>query len=309
MRALMDDVGVRRAVRVARGPSGPRRATEFTTRRDGGARRVRRGDERPAGLAARPPRRPRRPLRRRGRRHERPRALPRQPREVRRQRRARLGAVPGRRANGGTAQLRDLTPYLNPGATDLSGPYAHAWSDINDSDCGHQSGDGHIVPLDQPDAGEAVGRTGTAASSTRSATSRPADPPGACDAAHKCSWNFDDQDELADQPRAERRPGLLLRQPLPRSPARRADLLQRRRRQLRQRRPACSSTPTTARRPGVAAGRTTATSTTRTWTRPRTAPPRRWRCSCSSTTERTARSATSTAATTPRSSTTSTRTA
>src|SRR5215210_3257216 len=66
--------------------------------------------------------------------------------------------------NGGTAQIRDLTPYLNPGATDLSGPYAHAWSDLNDNDSGVVSPDGHIAPRDQPDAGEAVTRSGTGGS-------------------------------------------------------------------------------------------------------------------------------------------------
>src|SRR5215210_6433416 len=76
--------------------------------------------------------------------------------------------------NGGTAQIRDLTPYLSPGASDLSGPYAHAWSDIDDDDA--------------PDAGERVLRSGGSfvypfIEFTQSA--------GACGATRKCSWNFD----------------------------------------------------------------------------------------------------------------------
>jgi extracellular elastinolytic metalloproteinase len=90
---------------------------------------------------------------------------------------------------GGTAHTVDLTPYLNAGATDLSGPFAHAWSDLNDNDTATRP-DGHIDPLDAPDLGEAVGHTGTGGSFsfplqafTQSA--------GACDAAHECSWNAD----------------------------------------------------------------------------------------------------------------------
>src|SRR4051794_35905720 len=92
--------------------------------------------------------------------------------------------------NGSTQQTRDLTPYLSSGATDLSGPYAHAWSDVNDNDSSNTDSHGHIVPLDAPDAGEAVARSAggnfvfafTDFTSTNTA--------GACDAAHKCSWNF-----------------------------------------------------------------------------------------------------------------------
>ena len=83
------------------------------------------------------------------------------------------------------------------------------------------------MPVDEPDAGEEVADAAGAASCTPSTSSRPRRTPrGACDAAHKCSWDLDDRGELAGQPRAERRPGLLLRQSLPRPPVRRADLLQ-----------------------------------------------------------------------------------
>ena len=97
MRRLMDDVGVRRAVRVVSGPAGPARRDALRQRRDRRAGRLRRGHERAARVAARPARRPaarytavvdaatgRDPV-------------PRQPRQVRGQRRAGVGAVPGRR--------------------------------------------------------------------------------------------------------------------------------------------------------------------------------------------------------------------
>ena len=55
--------------------------------------------------------------------------------------------------------------------------------------------------------------------------------------ARKCSWNCDDREQLADQPRADHGPGLLLRQPLPRPPAAAPIAFSVVRRQLRGRRP------------------------------------------------------------------------
>ena len=98
MRALMDDVGVATPSGWRAAPQG-RAGRPSSERRDGAhARRVRRGHERAAGLAARPARGPRRPLRGGRRRDHRQGPLPRQRREVRRQRRDRVGAVPGRGA-------------------------------------------------------------------------------------------------------------------------------------------------------------------------------------------------------------------
>ena len=126
---------------------------------------------------------------------------------------------------------------------------------------------------------------------------------------------------VADQPRAERHPGLLLRQQVPRPPAGRADRLHRGGRQLRDRqrtgqgkgrrrrrhaRPTTAPTPTTA-------CPTATTSTTPTWTRRPTARRRRCRCTCSTSPARRTPTATRsrrpTAATRPTPSTTSTPTA
>ena len=149
-------------------------------------------------------------------------------------------------ANGGTQQTRDLTPYLSPGATDLSGPYAHAWSDVNDNDSATTDSNGHIVPLDAPDPGEAVARTAGGDFAFPFTDFTSGNTCGACDTAHKCSWNFDDS--RAGRPTARRtrcRPSGTSTASATTSPRRRS----------RSRRPtatsraatACSSTPTTAR--------------------------------------------------------------
>jgi hypothetical protein len=93
--------------------------------------------------------------------------------------------------NGGTQQTRDLTPYLSSGATDLSGPYAHAWSDVNDNDSSTTDSNGHIVPLDTPDVGEAVARSAGGNFVFPFTDFTASNTLGACDTAHKCSWNFD----------------------------------------------------------------------------------------------------------------------
>jgi extracellular elastinolytic metalloproteinase len=89
--------------------------------------------------------------------------------------------------NGGTQATRSLTPYLDAGATDLSGPYAHVWSDLNDDF--FRNGTGPANPATDPDVNEAIPRNGSGNFTyaftpfTQSA--------GACDTAHQCSWNFD----------------------------------------------------------------------------------------------------------------------
>jgi extracellular elastinolytic metalloproteinase len=79
---------------------------------------------------------------------------------------------------GGAQVTVSLDPFLTPGnTTTLSGPFAHAWSDINDSS--------PSPTAEAPDPGEDVvpdayvfndftGRVGAA---------------GACDNAHRCSWD------------------------------------------------------------------------------------------------------------------------
>ena len=192
MRALMANVGARREVRVASGPAGPRRATRFTSGEaavlvafaEGTSARLAWQLDLRAGPAA----------------HYAALVDAATGRILYRANRVKAAAndalvweqYPGA-PNGGTAVTRDLTPYLTPGATDLAGPYAHAWSDLNDNDSGITSPDGHIVPRDLADAGEAVTRTGTGGS-----FAFPFDeftplenPGGACNATHRCSWNFD----------------------------------------------------------------------------------------------------------------------
>ncbi len=187
MRRLMDDVGVHRAVAVARGLAGTRQSTEFTGGEaaalvvfgEGTSARLGWQLDLRAGPAA----------------HYAAVVDAASGRLLYRANRVKAAAndalvweqYPGA-ANGGSAQTRDLTPYLNPGATDLSGPYAHAWSDLNDNDSGTVSGDGHIVPLDAPDAGETVVRSGGSFVSAFSDFTA-ANTLGACDTAHKCSWS------------------------------------------------------------------------------------------------------------------------
>jgi extracellular elastinolytic metalloproteinase len=187
MRRLMASVGVRRTVRVASGPAGPARSTEFTSGEraslvafaEGTSARLGWQLDLRAGPAA----------------HYAAVVDAASGRILYRANRVKSAAndalvweqYPGA-ANGGTAQVRDLTPYLNPGATDLSGPYAHAWSDTNDNDSGTTSSDGHIIPFDHPDAGEAVGRS---AGSFVYGFTPFTQVAGACDTAHKCSWDFD----------------------------------------------------------------------------------------------------------------------
>ena len=177
MRRLMDDVGVRRAVQVASGPAGTRRRTEFTSGEAaalvvfGKGRSARLGwqlDLR-AGRAA----------------HYAAVVDAASGRILYRANRVKGAANDARvweqypgAPNGGTAQLRDLTPWLTPGATDLSGPFAHAWSDTNDNDSGNLGRRPH----------RAVGRSGhrrgrhrtgrAEASRSRSTSSRrPRTPP------------------------------------------------------------------------------------------------------------------------------------
>jgi extracellular elastinolytic metalloproteinase len=73
---------------------------------------------------------------------------------------------------GGQAESVDIGPYLAPGATRLEGPNARVWSDVDDDDVA--------------DAGEEV-----APGDHEFDEFTPQENPlGACDAAHKCSWNF-----------------------------------------------------------------------------------------------------------------------
>lgn len=69
---------------------------------------------------------------------------------------------------GGTQVLRDLAPYLNNGATTLTGPYVHAYADTNDNNIA--------------DPGEEVTPNNYVAS-----TNAPAS--GGCDATHLCTWD------------------------------------------------------------------------------------------------------------------------
>jgi hypothetical protein len=86
---------------------------------------------------------------------------------------------PGAGAPGGTAGTVDLTPYLAPSATTLTGPNAHAFSDVNDNDTadsgeetGHSSGTDFDYPFKD-----------------FTTTDTPAD--GGCLSSAKCSWNAD----------------------------------------------------------------------------------------------------------------------
>jgi extracellular elastinolytic metalloproteinase len=176
MRALMANVGVRREVHVASGPAGPRRATEFTSGEaavlvafaEGTSARLAWQLDLRAGPAA----------------HYAALVDAASGRILYRANRVKSAAndalvweqYPGA-ASGGAPVTRDLTPYLTPGATDLSGPYAHAWSDLNDNDL--------------PGAAELVGRTGTDGSFAFPFDEFTAaeNPTGACNATHKCSWS------------------------------------------------------------------------------------------------------------------------
>ena len=185
MRRLMADVGVRRPMTVVRGPDGPRGETAFATGESAalvafGGRLAWQLDYRAEPLA-----------------HYAAVVDATTGAVLYRANRVKSAAndalvweqYPGA-PNGGSAALRDLTPYLSPGATDLSGPFAHAWSDVNDNDSGTVTPDDHIVPLDAPDPGEAVTRTGTGASFAFPFAEF-AQPAGACQVVRKCSWDFD----------------------------------------------------------------------------------------------------------------------
>ena len=77
---------------------------------------------------------------------------------------------------GGTQALVDLDPFLNPGATTLKGPNAHAWSDRDDVS--------PTAPVEAPSAGEEV-LPGSYPFTNFDALGAAA----GCDAAHHCSWN------------------------------------------------------------------------------------------------------------------------
>jgi extracellular elastinolytic metalloproteinase len=79
--------------------------------------------------------------------------------------------------SGGTAGTVDLTSYLAPAATELTGPNAHAWSDVNDNDTeqlseavGHSSGTDFTYPVSNFNA---------------TATN------GGCSATAICTWDGD----------------------------------------------------------------------------------------------------------------------
>jgi hypothetical protein len=78
---------------------------------------------------------------------------------------------------GGTQTPEDLDPYLTGGAaaTTLSGPNAHAWSDIDDND----------VPV----AGEEVDPSALTAPDLAFQSFNDTNTLGNCDAAHPCSWD------------------------------------------------------------------------------------------------------------------------
>jgi extracellular elastinolytic metalloproteinase len=78
---------------------------------------------------------------------------------------------------GGTQHDVLLDPYLAPGATTLIGPFAHAWTDLNDTSAS--------PTVEAPDAGEEVAPGPYAFDPFTPAEN----PNGACDATHLCSWN------------------------------------------------------------------------------------------------------------------------
>jgi hypothetical protein len=176
MRRLMPNVGAQRAVHIARGPAGRRRSTRFTSGEaaalvvfgEGTSARLAWQLDLRAGSAA----------------HYAAVVDAASGRILYRANRVKAAAndamvweqYPGA-ARGGTAARANLTPYLSPGATDLSGPYARAWSDVDDDD--------------NPDLSERIGRTGEGGSFAFAFDEfTPAENPGgACDSAHKCSWN------------------------------------------------------------------------------------------------------------------------
>jgi extracellular elastinolytic metalloproteinase len=187
MRRLMDNVGAQRAVHVARGPAGRRRSTQFTSGE--AAALVVFGQGTSARLAWQLD------LRAAPAAHYAAVVDAASGRILYRANRVKSAAndalvweqYPGA-ANGGTAHPADLTPYLFPDATDLSGPYAHAWSDTNDNDRPNIGPDGHIVSLDAPDDGEAVLSSGGSFEYPFSDFTA-VNVAGACDAAHRCSWD------------------------------------------------------------------------------------------------------------------------
>ena len=303
----MDDVGVRRAVHVARGPAGPRRddrvrsgeSAALVAFAEGTSARLGWQLDYRAGPAA----------------HyaavvdatDRRGPLPRQPREVRRQRRAGLGAVPGRAARRRGA-YRDLTPYLSPGATDLSGPYAHAWSDTNDNDFARRRATATSSRSTSPTpARRSAAPARAAASSSRSPSSRRASRGRG--ATPPTSAPGTSAPRRAGRPTARR----TRCRPSTTSTASATTCSPRRSRSPRPTATsttatACSSTPTTARatgarRPGQQPLDNAYMDTPPDGTSPTMA------MFLFFDGHATARSATSTAATTPRSSTTSTRTA
>ena len=80
---------------------------------------------------------------------------------------------------GGAAATKSLTPYLNPGATTLSGPYARLWSDLDDDDA-----------VDAP-AEEIPRNAGNTFAYAFDEFTAAENPNGGCSSSHKCSWNFE----------------------------------------------------------------------------------------------------------------------
>ena len=128
--------------------------------------------------------------------------------------------------DGGTLRNQDLTTpgWLPSTATNLTGPNAHTWSDIDDDNA--RSATEEVTP----ESGDFQFPF-----TPFTATARRAALPN-----HICALGPGRRPlELADQPRAVRPPGLLPGQQVPRPPGRARRSASTRRRQLRGRRPAC----------------------------------------------------------------------
>ena len=193
--------------------------------------------------------------------------LSRQQRQLGGQRRERLGAVPGR-VEGGTQHTRRPHAVPERRARPTCRVRTRTRGRTSTTTTPTRSRRPHRAAR-HPDAGEAVARAARAAtSSSRSPTSR---RPTRRRVRRRAQVLVElrHHDELADQPRAERGPGVLLRQPLPRPPARGADLVHRRRRHFDGGDRVLVKTDDGAAPTG--GGRTTTTSTTRTCTRRPTA--------------------------------------
>ena len=151
--------------------------------------------------------------------------------------------------------------------TSLNGDNAHVWADVKDNN--------------KPDPGEEI----PAVSGTDWSMPAVLDTTNAaqnCTTSRPCTWDKNVPVQLAGEHGAERRPGHVLPEQVPRPPGRSALRLHGGGGQLRERR---AATRSWARRwtgrTRATASRTRTTSTTPTWARRPTGSPRRCRCTCS----------------------------